>query len=104
VQSIPEPPTTIAVSEDSIAQGANLYVRHCSRCHNQPGTEHSGNFPNLGAMSISTHNIFQQILLEGVFEYGGMPSYADVLDESGAQYLQQYLVDQQRQAYSVEPH
>ena len=82
-----------------LARGAWLYVEYCARCHNVPGDLHSGNYPNLGAMSQSTHKLFNQIVLEGLFNYGGMAAFDDQLSVEDNDAIHQYLIEAQRAAW-----
>ena len=79
-------------SEASISRGEDLYLEHCMRCH---GTlfGHEGAVKNLRFMSAASHEIFDQIVLGGVYSGLGMVSFADVLNESQAQDVHNYIVD-----------
>ena len=78
---------------DSVEQGAVLYERHCQRCHGL-NVGHGGVLQDLRYMAPGTHEIFNQIVLDGLYTGLGMVSFADVLDEKQAGDIHNYLIDQ----------
>lgn len=86
------PPPPRQGSEASIARGRLLYGEHCARCHG-PGFANGGVVSDLRYMSSATHQIFNQIVLEGVYSSAGMVSFADVLNKTDADDLHNYLIE-----------
>ena len=74
-----------------IARGRSLYARHCARCHGM-GTRSTGIIPDLKRSKRGIHQSWNQIVLAGILAGGGMASFADVLDEPGAEDIHAYVV------------
>ena len=91
----PEPPD-INASADIIEQGRLLYVINCGGCHGMYGS--TPMLPDLRRLSHEKHNIFKQIVLEGIFEPLGMSSFAGDLNEQEVDAIQAYIVDLSRAA------
>ncbi len=94
LESQPERPIhvpNIALTDAKIARGRALYGRHCARCHGL-ATRGSGVLPDLKRASRGVHESWNAIVLGGVLAGGGMASFADVLDESGAGAIHAYVV------------
>ena len=77
-----------------IALGKSKYERFCVMCHIQRGAPNS--FPDLWNLSPETDAIFDEIVLGGAFEYAGMASFADVLDEADSLAIRAYLAADRR--------
>jgi len=82
---------------ESIAQGAMLYTKQCSRCH----VMGRGILPDLRRMSAATHSIFYDIVLHGVYVRKGMGRFDDVLSESDARTIHAYLLSEAWTAYET---
>lgn len=78
----------------TIAKGAQHYADYCSSCH-LPGGLPNG-FPDLWNMPPATSEMFDEIVLGGAFEYAGMASFVDVLDESDALAIRAFIADSRR--------
>ena len=92
---IPEPPD-LPASPAILEAGAELYLRHCMRCHAGFGDEHTSGYPDLTLMTPETYQAFDAIVLEGALSYGGMASFSDVLDEVGSKAIRSYIAAEQR--------
>jgi quinohemoprotein ethanol dehydrogenase len=93
---IPQPPPLTA-SADVVKQGAALFGAHCASCHvNQPGSL----APDLRRMTKETHDAFNQIVLHGILQNAGMPPWDDVLSQSDADAIHQYLISISWDAYN----
>ena len=79
-----------------IDTGELLYNRYCSRCH----VFGRGLLPDLRRLSPATHQLFYQIVLNGLYEGKGMSRWNDVLTREDAESIHAYLVDQ---AWSLIP-
>ncbi len=92
---IPTPPPRHG-SEESIVAGQVLYNTHCGRCHGA-GLEGSGLLPDLRDMghhgTANTPEVFKAIVLQGVYKEMGMVSFADVMSETDAEAVYDYIVD-----------
>jgi quinohemoprotein ethanol dehydrogenase len=95
IQPIPEPPALTA-SEDVVKKGGQLFGAHCAVCHvNQPRSE----APDLRRMTKDTHDAFNQIVLQGIYQNAGMPPWDDVLTKDDADAIHQYLISVAWDAY-----
>ena len=75
-------------------QGKALYDVYCVVCHRGTGSVQSSH-PNLMMMSKPVHQLFNNIVLEGLFSAGGMASFADTLSENEAEAIHAYLISEQ---------
>ena len=76
-----------------IQRGELLYSRYCSRCH----VFGRGLLPDLRRLSTTTHELFDEIVLNGLYHGTGMGRWDDVLTRSDSEAIHAYLVDQARQ-------
>jgi quinohemoprotein ethanol dehydrogenase len=74
----------------TIGKGELFYNRYCSRCH----AFGRGLLPDLRRLSPVTHELFYQIVLNGIYQGKGMGRWDDVLTHSDAEAIHAYLVDQ----------
>jgi quinohemoprotein ethanol dehydrogenase len=96
----PKPPPTVELPPEqlparegtsaTINNGEVLYNRYCSRCH----VFGRGLLPDLRRLSPVTHQLFYQIVLNGIYQGKGMGRWDDVLSAADAQAIHAYLVDQ----------
>ncbi len=98
----PEPPADFVVVQAEADRGEDLYYQWCFNCHFNRGEEVLGAYPDLHRLTPETHGIFNQIVLDGAYAFGGMASFADVLDESDVAAIQAYLVREQRELRAEE--
>jgi quinohemoprotein ethanol dehydrogenase len=96
---VPEP-FELELEADLIKMGESLFNNYCSKCH-IAGNNNAfySQYPNLGKMDSGVHAIFKDIVLKGVYAQNGMASFADVLEESDVNAIQQYLVNIQTELY-----
>ena len=86
-----EPPAN-DVSSASITRGEDLYLQHCMRCHG--GLVGAGGVvQDLRYISPGSHEIFDQIVLGGIYAPLGMVSFADVLDEDDVADIHAFVLD-----------
>lgn len=79
------------------AVGAELFGENCQSCHGDAGGS-TGAMPNLQTASQATHDIFLQIVLDGLLEARGMPSFAERLSEGDVQAIQAYIVSEAKKS------
>ncbi len=78
-----------------IAEGQGLFMANCAICHaNQTGS----NAPDLRRMQ--SHELFDQILLEGALLPGGMPRWDDVFGKDQVHAIHAYLIALQAKAHA----
>jgi quinohemoprotein ethanol dehydrogenase len=89
-RSIPEQPPLTA-SADDLLRGEQVYNLVCAPCHG--GNVRSGGIlPDLRLMTREKHQIFKEIVLDGVLAGNGMASFADVLTADDAERIRQYII------------
>ena len=95
---VPEPPS-IPLNESAIDKGRALFTEYCMMCHGGFGTQHMSLHPDLAKMTMGTHQIFNDILIKGVFSSVGMASFDNSLSEQDVDAIHQYLIRQQKDLY-----
>lgn len=93
LEPAPAPPAQLAgVTPDMIAKGAALFTENCAICHsNQPRAP----LPDLRRIQPGTHDVFDQIVLEGLLLPNGMPRFDDLLKPDQVKAIHAYLIDEQ---------
>jgi len=86
---IAEPPR-LAPSPQQIENGAVLYNRYCARCH----VFGRGLLPDLRRLSPATHQLFDEIVLKGLYAPMGMGRWDDVLSGADADAIHDYLISE----------
>jgi quinohemoprotein ethanol dehydrogenase len=100
--AVPVPPS-ITVDTALISKGKVHFYEYCEPCHQAGKPEgYFSQYPNLGMLSESTHSIFKNIVLEGVFAQNGMASFDDVLKEEDVKAIQHYVIKQQIDLYKAQ--
>ncbi len=89
-RTIPDqPPLTASAPE--LIRGEQLYNVSCGPCHG--GNARSGGvIPDLRMMSSTTHTLFNDIVIGGIYKEKGMASFADVLNERDTELVRQFLI------------
>ena len=75
----------------ALDHGAQLYATHCGRCHG-PAVQGGGLVPDLRYMTEQTHQLFDVIVLGGLYADKGMVSFNEVLSESDSHLIHQYVI------------
>ena len=84
-------PPPLRASLGEIERGRELYGRHCIYCHGV-GVRSSGLHPDLTKSTRAVHDRWNQIVLGGSLQAGGMASFADRLTEEHAQQIHAYVL------------
>lgn len=89
-------PPGIARSTDPvvIARGQKIFMDNCARCHAFRGA--ANGYPNLWNLSENTYAMFNDIVIDGALDYGGMPNFADELNREDTQDLLNFLISDQK--------
>ncbi len=90
-KSIPEQPQLIS-TEFQIKRGTELYGEYCAFCHGT-AVRAGPALPDLRMMSIDTHELFQEIVYQGILSDNGMSSFSDVLSEKDVESIYHYIVN-----------
>jgi quinohemoprotein ethanol dehydrogenase len=89
-KSIPEQPKLVASAQDLI-RGEQLYNLSCLSCHGG-NAKSAGIIPDLRMMAPETHQIFKNIVVDGVYAGKGMASFGDILNEKDTEMIRQYVI------------
>lgn len=98
----PSPAIHMNATAASIREGSILFRRYCIYCHGV-GAVSGSSIPDLRYASAETHHQFQSIVLGGVLEYGGMPSFKDALKPDQVQSIRAYVLSQSAAASKPAP-
>ena len=95
----PVPPPTFQVesTEAERAEGKELFHFYCSVCHG-PMAVAGGSIPDLRHLPESKHALFEDIVLGGLLQRGGMPAFPDQLDSDQVRIVQAWVLEQARLA------
>jgi quinohemoprotein ethanol dehydrogenase len=94
IQPLPQPPAREG-TRAQIDAGEILYSRFCSRCH----VFGPAVLPDLRRLTPEKHQLFYNIVLNGVLAPLGMGKFDDVLKHSDAAAIHAYIVDQAWQGF-----
>ena len=94
---IPPPPISIEANAKQLRQGGVLFHEWCAVCHGLKGIA-GGVIPDLRRATAATHASFADIVLGGVREPKGMPSFADVLAKEDVRLIQAYVLQRVRES------
>ena len=86
------PPQLPGTTPETLARGRGLFFANCAMCH---ANQHRSITPDLRRMQPGTHQMFRQIVLEGLLLPNGMPRWDDRLSPADADAIHAYLIDAQ---------
>ncbi len=92
-----DPPPRMAMSDEQLKHGENLYMTFCVGCHGVNVVSNKG-VPDLRWMAPAFHENFKPIVLGGALKGLGMVSFADVLNEQDADAVHAYILDKANDA------
>ncbi|MFK7958873.1 MAG: PQQ-dependent dehydrogenase, methanol/ethanol family [Lysobacterales bacterium] len=82
-------PDLEAASAEVLEQGRGLYGLHCGACHGFYGS--TPLLPDLRRLSKEKHQLFSDIVLQGLLEPNGMPNFSQALSSGEVAAIQQYV-------------
>lgn len=86
----PVPPAQApGVDASSIARGRGLYFGTCGFCH---ANQHHSIAPDLRRLTAEKHAVFNDIVLKGMLQPNGMPSFGDLLTPQDAADIHAFLI------------
>jgi quinohemoprotein ethanol dehydrogenase len=94
-----EAPPAIA-APGVVKQGRDLYARHCFYCHGF-AAEGSGLHPDLRYATKQVHESWNDIVLGGTRQSGGMASFADQLSVAESDAIHAYVIERAHAADGV---
>ena len=87
---IPEQPL-LQSTEFQISRGTELYGEYCAFCHGT-AVRAGPALPDLRMMNNDSHELFKEIVYEGILSENGMSSFSDVLSENDVESIYHYIV------------
>ena len=97
IEPYPQPPAREGPPA-KVANGEVLYNRFCGRCHMLD----RGVLPDLRRLTPVKHEMFYDIVLNGVLAGAGMGRWDDVLSRADAEAIHAYIVDEAWKAYDAQ--
>jgi quinohemoprotein ethanol dehydrogenase len=100
----PPPPISIETNATELRRGGILYHEWCAVCHGLKVVG-GGVVPDLRRATADTHASFADIVVGGVRQAKGMPSFSDVLTREDARLVQAYVLQRvlESQPKSAQP-
>lgn len=80
-------------SSEMVARGRDHFYGNCAICHSN---QHRSISPDLRRMQPYTHEIFRDIVRDGLLVDNGMPAWNDVLTDSDIDSIHAFLLSEQR--------
>ena len=80
----------------TVERGRDLYGRYCTRCHGV-GAHSSGLYPDLRRSAPEIHEVWDAIVLDGIFSNRGMAGFRDALDEDDVAAIHAYVASRARE-------
>jgi len=93
-------PPDIQASAEVIETGRKAYVMNCGGCHGMYGS--TPMLPDLRRMTPEKHDLFNQIVLEGLLEPLGMGNFSGDLSEAEVDAIHAYVVELSREAVAAQ--
>ena len=93
--SIPEPPAIDATPEQ-VQNGKYKYMSTCMVCHGALVVS-GGVLPDLRMLTAEKHQIFRNIVFDGVIHSAGMPRLGDLLSEQDVHDIHAYIIERAKQ-------
>jgi quinohemoprotein ethanol dehydrogenase len=87
----PHPTIEVKATQAEVVAGGNLYHRWCGTCHGI-GAVGGGVLPDLRYATPETHAKLSDIVLGGVYQDRGMPSFAKWLTPADVEKIRAYVV------------
>ena len=84
----------LPTDEATLTLGEKKFDRYCAACHSKRNLPNG--FPNLWNISPPAEEMFDQIVLEGIYSYAGMASFADVLTPADTLAIRAWIADDRR--------
>ena len=81
-----------AAPPEEVDRGRDLYARQCLFCHGV-GVKSSGLYPDLRHAPRASYASWNDIVLGGTRQAGGMPTFADRLTADDAQAIRAYVIE-----------
>ncbi|NWG52603.1 MAG: PQQ-dependent dehydrogenase, methanol/ethanol family [Hydrogenophilaceae bacterium] len=100
LEPAPAPPPQLAGTTPArIERGRDLFFGNCGICHSNQARSL---LPDLRRMQRPTHDLFQEIVREGLYEANGMPGWSDLLSREDVDAIHAFLIEEQRRTRARE--
>lgn len=96
------PPPDFQIDPSLADAGEPLYWENCASCHGGLGQYHYSQHPDLSKMNKGTHELFSQIVLDGLFSNNGMASFANSLSAEEVESIHHFLIREQGKLYNAD--
>ncbi len=94
-------PPAVTGDKQQIARGQAMYERHCTYCHGA-GLNTGGITPDLRRSGAAIHEVWQQIVIDGVLASAGMVSFRDFISPEDAEAIRQYVLLDANRVYAAQ--
>ena len=92
------PSTEVTVTPEEVQSGNLLFHQHCARCHGGEAVASGVIIPDLRFSSPEVHESFEHIVLEGLLEQNGMPSFQNRLSSEDIKHIRTYVISRSLEA------
>ncbi len=92
-------PAAVTASAQTVQHGQVIYQRHCAYCHGD-GLRTGGLTPDLRYSSEGIHNIWQDIVIDGVLSPVGMVGFKEYISAEDAEAVRQYVLSEANRVYA----
>lgn len=89
---LPDPPPRIPASDQTLDKGRELYQMYCSACHGNKAVSSRG-IPDLRHLPEAYHDLWDRIVLDGIFSNLGMVGFKDVLSQEDADAIHAFVIE-----------
>ena len=86
-------------TKEQVAHGKEVYLTRCVWCHGDAAMS-AGVLPDLRMLDKKKHELFEKIVLEGIYSAKGMPGYSSLLSKDDVEAIRQYII---RRAHDSRP-
>lgn len=95
---MPPPAEAVSAGPEVINAGQITYQRHCSYCHGD-GLRTGGINPDLRWSTPQIHELWQQIVRDGILSSVGMVGFAQYISEEESEAIRQYVLSEAHRVY-----
>ena len=93
-------PLPVTADAKAVEHGHVMYERHCGYCHGA-GLRTGGVTPDLRWSQPAIHELWQKIVIDGLFENAGMVSFRKFLTPDDAEAIRQYVLSEANRVYAL---
>jgi quinohemoprotein ethanol dehydrogenase len=91
---VPDIPTLLDVSEETLAMGSRAYGNNCMVCHGAQAYS-SGLIPNLRYSAITnSEEAWNSVVVSGALAEKGMPNFGKIINDETAEAIRAYVISE----------